>query len=79
MRYEKLSPRQKEILEYIALGKSDSEIASLLNIEKTTIRSHLESICDVLGVNEEGKRGTYRRIKASIEYWKHNQEKLCKL
>lgn len=78
MGYKELSPRQKEILEYIAQGKSDAEISSYLNIEKTTIRSHLEVICDELGVSEEGKRGTYKRIKACKEYWKHNQDKLCK-
>ena len=78
MGYKELSPRQKEILEYIAQGKSDAEISNFLHIEKTTVRSHLEVICDELGVTEEGKRGTYKRIKASKEFWKHNMDKLCK-
>lgn len=78
MGYEDLSARQLQILELISLGKSDAEISKYLNIETTTIRSHLEIICDELGVSEEGKRGTYRRIKACKEYWKNNPEKLGK-
>lgn len=78
MGYGDLSKRQLEILEGIANGKSDSELSKYLGIAPSTVRSHLEVICDELGINEEGKRGTYRRIKASAEYWKNNLEKLSK-
>jgi DNA-binding NarL/FixJ family response regulator len=39
-----LSDREKEILQLIAKGVSNSEAARLLNLSKATIRTHLEHI-----------------------------------
>jgi DNA-binding NarL/FixJ family response regulator len=39
-----LSDREKEILQLIAKGVSNSEAAKLLNLSKATIRTHLEHI-----------------------------------
>lgn len=39
-----LSDREKEILQLIAKGVSNSEAAKLLNVSKATIRTHLEHI-----------------------------------
>jgi DNA-binding NarL/FixJ family response regulator len=38
------SPRQLEILALIAIGKSDTEIASALGISFCTVRSHLQRL-----------------------------------
>ena len=45
-----LSEREKEILQLIAKGVSNSEAASLLNLSKATIRTHLEHIYHKLEV-----------------------------
>ena len=39
-----LSDREREILQLIAKGVSNSEAAKLLNLSKATIRTHLEHI-----------------------------------
>jgi DNA-binding NarL/FixJ family response regulator len=39
-----LSDREKEILQLIAKGVSNSEAAKMLNVSKATIRTHLEHI-----------------------------------
>jgi DNA-binding NarL/FixJ family response regulator len=45
-----LSDREKEILQLIAKGISNSEAASILNLSKATIRTHLEHIYQKLEV-----------------------------
>jgi DNA-binding NarL/FixJ family response regulator len=45
-----LSEREKEILQLIAKGVSNSEAAKLLNLSKATIRTHLEHIYKKLEV-----------------------------
>lgn len=45
-----LSEREKEILQLIAKGVSNSEAAKLLNLSKATIRTHLEHIYKKLDV-----------------------------
>lgn len=45
-----LSEREKEILQLIAKGVSNSEAARLLNLSKATIRTHLEHIYQKLEV-----------------------------
>jgi DNA-binding NarL/FixJ family response regulator len=45
-----LSDREKEILQLIAKGVSNSEAARLLNVSKATIRTHLEHIYQKLEV-----------------------------
>ena len=45
-----LSEREKEILQLIAKGVSNSEAARLLNVSKATIRTHLEHIYQKLEV-----------------------------
>lgn len=50
-----LSGRESEILEYLADGWSNAEIASALGIGQRTVRSHVESILDKLGVSRRGE------------------------
>lgn len=45
-----LSDREKEILQLIAKGVSNSEAARMLNVSKATIRTHLEHIYEKLEV-----------------------------
>ena len=45
-----LTPRENEILFWIARGKSNSEIANILEIKPATVGKHLEHIYPKLGV-----------------------------
>jgi DNA-binding CsgD family transcriptional regulator len=45
-----LSPREREILDWVARGRTNSEIAEALWIAPTTVRKHLENIYAKLGV-----------------------------
>ncbi len=45
-----LTPRQREILGFIAQGKTNREIAALLSRTESTIRNHVHTILSSLGV-----------------------------
>ena len=49
---DKLTPRQREILQLIAEGKSSKQIAHLLNASVKTIESHRASLMDRLDIHE---------------------------
>ena len=46
-----LSPRQQQILDLIARGKSDSEIAARLGISSRTVGSHLQRLYQAHGLH----------------------------
>ena len=46
-----LTPRERQIMELVALGKINKEIAAELGISKWTVRAFLEIIYDKLEVN----------------------------
>jgi DNA-binding CsgD family transcriptional regulator len=65
-----LTPREREILRWLAAGKSNSQVATILAISPRTVHKHLERIFRKLGVenrtaavvralklNEEGRLG----------------------
>jgi DNA-binding CsgD family transcriptional regulator len=45
-----VSPREREVLKWLAEGKSNTEIAFLLGISPGTVKKHLENIYNKLGV-----------------------------
>ncbi|RPH64167.1 MAG: LuxR family transcriptional regulator [Burkholderiales bacterium] len=45
-----LSPREREVLQWVAAGKTDREIATILGISHRTVHKHLQRIYTVLGV-----------------------------
>ena len=47
----RLSKRQREVLSLVARGHSNIEIARLLTVSPTTVRTHLEHIFRQLGVS----------------------------
>jgi DNA-binding NarL/FixJ family response regulator len=49
---EKLSTRELEVLQLVAEGNSNSEIAGRLHISQATVKSHLIHIFDKLGVSD---------------------------
>lgn len=56
--YKPLSPREREVLQWVAAGKSDDEISQILNIGMTTVIKHVESA--------KAKLDTYKRSAAII-------------
>jgi DNA-binding CsgD family transcriptional regulator len=46
-----LTPRETEILAWVAHGKTNPEIARILWIAPTTVRKHLENVYAKLGVH----------------------------
>lgn len=54
-----LSPREMEILQYIAHGKSNKEIAYELGISRQTVKNHMTSILRKLAVNDRTQAAIY--------------------
>jgi DNA-binding CsgD family transcriptional regulator len=51
LRLDRLTPRQRVVLERIALGETDSQIGAALGIAPATVNKHLEQIYERLGVH----------------------------
>jgi DNA-binding NarL/FixJ family response regulator len=66
-RLDQLSPREREVLQLVADGSRAAEIADLLFLSITTVRSHIRSVLLKLGVHSQQEaadvyRGTARRL-----------------
>jgi DNA-binding NarL/FixJ family response regulator len=46
-----LTPRQREVLGYLAEGASTVDIASALHLTKETVRNHVRQLLRALGVH----------------------------
>jgi DNA-binding NarL/FixJ family response regulator len=57
-----LSGRERQVLELVARGDTNSEIARQLGITYSTVAKHLKVIYDKLGVNN--------RVKAALWAWR---------
>lgn len=62
-----LSSREIEILEHIARGSSNKEIAKTLNISDQTVKNHITSILKKLGVNDRTAAVVYALRKNWIK------------
>ena len=54
-----LSPREAEVLGWVARGKTNAEIAAALFISPQTVRKHLENIFEKLGVRTRTAAAAY--------------------
>jgi two-component system, NarL family, response regulator NreC len=49
--YERLTPREKQILEMVAQGKSNKVIADLLGLSENTVSVHRANLMAELGIH----------------------------
>ena len=56
-----LTPREAEVVGWLAKGKTNAEIASALFISPQTVRKHLENIFEKLGVKTRTAAAAYAR------------------
>jgi DNA-binding CsgD family transcriptional regulator len=61
-----LTSRENEILHWIAMGKRDREIGTILNCSWRTVQKHIEHILDKLQVETRGA--------AAAWWYDHNSE-----
>jgi DNA-binding NarL/FixJ family response regulator len=54
-----LTPRELEILQHIVTGKTNKEIASILNLSVNTIAVHRANIMDTLGIHKTAELVVY--------------------
>jgi DNA-binding NarL/FixJ family response regulator len=55
----KLSPREIGVLEFVAQGKSNKEIAAALDIAENTVKNHLKNILEKLHLENRVQAATY--------------------
>ena len=62
MSSDNLSPREKEVLEWIACGLSDDAIAERLCLERKSVQRHVYSIYAKL----DAPQGSHQRVYATL-------------
>lgn len=68
-RLEDYTPRQSQIIELAALGKTDGEIAKILSISPRTARFHVELLKKRLNVATRTQAAVeYTKMKVHAEY-----------
>ena len=63
---DELSPREREVIELMAEGRSNSGIAEQLVITESAVEKHVTSIFDTLGIERSGE--AHRRILAVLTF-----------
>jgi LuxR family maltose regulon positive regulatory protein len=58
---ERLSQREREVLEFIAAGDSNKHIARALDLSPHTVKRHVANILDKLGVASRGQASAWWR------------------
>jgi two-component system response regulator NreC len=65
--YERLTLREKEVLQLIAQGKSNKEIATLLEISVNTVAVHRARVMETLGLHRTAELVLYAVKKGLIQ------------
>jgi DNA-binding NarL/FixJ family response regulator len=60
-RIDSLSPRQRQVLEFIRLGRTNKEIASRLSVSVATVNKHVHEILGALGVSNRTQAAAVAR------------------
>jgi DNA-binding CsgD family transcriptional regulator len=62
-----LTPREAEVLGWVARGKTNVEIGAVLFISPLTVRKHLENIFEKLGVRTRTAAASFARTELRRE------------
>jgi DNA-binding NarL/FixJ family response regulator len=65
--YSPLSPRELEVLELVAAGRTNKEIAAQLDISNQTVKNHVSSILRKLAVNDRTQAVVYAMRRGWIK------------
>ena len=65
--YSPLSPREIEVLELVAAGRTNKEIAVKLAISNQTVKNHISSILRKLAVNDRTQAVVYAMRRGWIK------------
>ena len=63
-----LTPREHEVLTYITRGQSNRDIANQLRIAEKTVRIHVSSVLDKMGVRDRTQAAIYA-IQRGLVHW----------
>lgn len=66
---EHLTPREREVLELVASGRSNRAICAQLCVATKTLERHIANIYDKLELGHDDSR-THRRVTASLLWWR---------
>jgi DNA-binding NarL/FixJ family response regulator len=69
-----LSPREMEILQHIAKGQSNKEVAYELGISRQTVKNHMTSILRKLAVNDRTQAALYAVRRGWIRLYDEDEE-----
>ena len=61
---ERLTPREREVLEEIAQGRNNAAVARALGLSERAVEKHINSLFSKLGLSEEAD--VHRRVKAVL-------------
>lgn len=64
----RLTPRQREVLQLVAEGKSSKQIAAALNISTKTVEFHRNSLMDELGVRTTAELTRYALSRGIVNH-----------
>jgi DNA-binding NarL/FixJ family response regulator len=63
---DRLTSREREVLELVARGKSNKEIATVLSIAENTVKNHLKNILEKLHLQNRVQVATYALQKGLV-------------
>ena len=63
--YASMSAREQQVLELVALGKSNKEIGRVLNLAEVTIKLHLRNIFRKMGVKTRSEAAV-KAVRADL-------------
>ena len=72
--FERLTFRRKEVLRKFLAGETDEAIAQSLSIEASTVRKHLQEICEAFGLKNQFRERYSKRAELMDLFRQHKPE-----